>query len=175
LNEANTRKKLSKAFEHYSAAFNYFSTHTKGNEPTFCLLCLDLASLYATIPGEEGIMKSLGCCLDCCDTFSEEAISASTHGLTQAKSKADWYDKMETIAQSLDDKVFKLLRSLVKIDSVKYKDMYREGLTAKMVRNVPNNDDYDDSDVRNPKSAALLALHDVLLAIKKKYGVIVSK
>jgi hypothetical protein len=176
LNESNTRKKLSKAFGHYSSAFDYFSTHSRGNEPTFCLLCLDLASLYAAIPGEEGLMKSLGCCLDCCDTFSVEAMQLSSsntgRSFSTAKSKADWYDKMETIAQSVDDRVFKLLRSLVKVDPVRYKDMYREGLTAKMVRNVPDeNEEFD----RNPKSSAILALHEVLLAIKKMYGVIVSK
>uniref|UniRef100_A0A7S4EJR0 EDRF1 TPR repeats region domain-containing protein n=1 Tax=Pseudo-nitzschia australis TaxID=44445 RepID=A0A7S4EJR0_9STRA len=172
LNESNTRKKLSKAFENYSSAFTYFSNHTRGNEPSFCLLCLDLASLYAAIPGEEGIIKSLGCCLDCCDTFSMESIKASTAlAASTAKSKADWYDKMETIAESVDDRVFKLLRSLVKIDPVRYKDLYREGLTAKMVSSVPDDDDFD----MNAKSAALLALHDVLLAIKKMYGIIVCK
>ena len=172
LNESNTRKKLSKAFGHYSSAFDYFSTHSRGNEPTFCLLCLDLASLYAAIPGEEGLMKSLGCCLDCCDTFSVEAMQVSSSNKGTVKSKADWYDKMETIAQSVDDRVFKLLRSLVKVDPVRYKDMYREGLTAKMVHNVP--DEHEEVD-RNPKSSALLALHEVLLAIKKLYGVIVCK
>ena len=172
LNESNTRKKLSKAFQHYSSAFDYFSAHSRGNEPTFCLLCLDLASLYAAIPGEEGLIKSLGCCLDCCDTFSVEAIKASTAiTTTTVTSKTDWYDKMETIAESVDDRVFKLLRSLVKIDPVRYKDLYREGLTAKMVRNVPDDDEFD----MNPKSAALLALYEVLLAIKNKYGIIISK
>ncbi|VEU44268.1 unnamed protein product [Pseudo-nitzschia multistriata] len=172
LNESNTRKKLSKAFEHYSSAFVYFSNHSQGNEPTFCLLCLDLASLYAAIPGEEGIIKSLGCCLDCCDTFSMEAIKASTAlASSTAKSKADWYEKMETIAKSVDDRVFKLLKSLYKIDSVRYNDLYREGLTAKMVRSVPEDDELD----MNPKSAALLALHNVLLVIKKSYGILVSK
>jgi len=174
INETNTRKKLSKAFGHYSSAFDYFSVHSRGNEPTFCLLCLDLASLYAAIPGEEGLIKSLGCCLDCCDTFSMEAIRVSTTITASTANKsttADWYGKMQTIADSVDDRVFKLLRSLVKIDPVRYKDLYREGLTAKMVRNVPDDEEFDG----DPKSTALLALHEVLLAIKKMYGVIVSK
>ena len=170
LNETNTRKKLSKAFEHYKTAFNYFSAHSRGNEPTFCLLCLDLASLYAAIPGEEGLMKSLGCCLDCCDTFSAEAIKAGSSISSNAKLKAEWFEKMETIAQSVDDRVFKLLRSLVKANPDRYKDMYREGLTAKMVRNVPSEEHEENS-----KSAPLLALHEVLLAVKKMYGVIVLK
>jgi len=175
LNETNTRKKLSKAFEHYSSAFTYFSSHSRGNEPTFCLLCLDLASLYAAIPGEEGLIKSLGCCLDCCDTFSLEAIQLSMSLPTPSmeKSKSDWYDKMETIAHSIDDRVFKLLKSLVKINSDRYKVIYREGLTAKMVRNVPDIE-HEELDL-NPKASTLLALHEVLLAIKKLYGVIVSK
>jgi len=158
-NEANTRKKLSKAFEHYSSAFDYFSAHSRGNEPTFCLLCLDLASLYAAIPGEEGLIKSLGCCLDCCDTFSSEAIDMGA-----SLGNSEWYETMGTIAQSVDDRVFKLLRSLVKADPTRYKNMYREGLTAKMVRNV-----YEE------RSDALLGLHEVLLAVKKMYGVNVSK
>jgi hypothetical protein len=162
LNESNTRKKLSKAFEHYSLAFTFFSNNFRGNEPTFCLLCLDLASLYDAIPGEEGLLKALGCCLDSCDAFSMDS---------SAKATVDCYDKMATIAESVDDRVFKLLRSLVKIDASRYKDLYREGLTAKMVRNVPDDDELDV----NPKAAALLTLYEVLCAIKKKYGVIVSK
>lgn len=156
--ESMTRKKLSKAFDHFRCAFDYFSAHSLGNEPTFCLLCLDLASLYAAIPGEEGQLKSLGCCLDCCDTFSLEFLG-------KKERTNDWYETMETIAESVDDRVFKLLRSLAKADPNRYKDMYREGLTAKMVKNV-----YEDE-----RSAALLALHEVLLAVKKVYGIIVSK
>ena len=80
---------------------------------------------------------------------------------------------METIAHSIDDRVFKLLKSLVKINSDRYKVIYREGLTAKMVRNVPDIE-HEELDL-NPKASTLLALHEVLLAIKKLYGVIVSK
>mmetsp|Transcript_17056 Transcript_17056/g.35192 ORF Transcript_17056/g.35192 Transcript_17056/m.35192 type:complete len:811 (-) Transcript_17056:43-2475(-) len=156
--ESMTRKKLSKAFDHFRCAFDYFSAHSLGNEPTFCLLCLDLASLYAAIPGEEGQLKSLGCCLDSCDTFSQDFLG-------KKERNKDWYETMETIAESVDDRVFKLLRSLAKADSNRYKDMYREGLTAKMVKSV-----YEDE-----RSAALLALHEVLLAVKKVYGIIVSK
>jgi len=171
LNETNTRKKLSKAFEHYSSAFDFFSDHFRGNEPTFCLLCLDLASLYAAIPGEEGLVKALGCCLDSCRAFSVESIEASSEiTSTTDKDITDWYNKMEIIAKSVDDRVFKLLRSLVKIDPGRYKDLYREGLTAKMVRNVPDNEEMDV----HPK-AALLALYEVLGTIKKTYGIIVSK
>ena len=172
LNEINTRKKLSQAFQHYSSAFNYFSRNSQSNEPTFCLLCLDLASLYAAIPGEEGLMKALGCCLDSCDAFSVESIKANAESKSASdKDLATWYSKMETIASSLDDRIFKLLRSLVKINPNLYKGLYRDGLTAKMVGSVTGDDELD----LNTKASALLALNEVMLAIKKKYRTLVSK
>jgi hypothetical protein len=169
LNESNTRKKLSQAFQHYAAAFGYFSTHIRGNEPTFCVLCLDLASLYDTIPGEEVLVKALGCCLDCSGAFSVESAKAAS-AMSDSAARNVWYEKMETIAESVDERVFKLLRSLVKVNQERYKDLYREGLTAKMVRNVPEDNEVDG----NPQAAKLFALHQVLESIKRRYESVVS-
>jgi hypothetical protein len=155
--EAKTREKLSSAFTHYNMAFVYFSNNLRGNEPTFVLLCLDLASLYAAVSGAECLTKALSRCLDTYDAFSREAVDA-------ARSNSGWVDKMETLASSVDDRVFKLLRSLVKLESDRYKDLYREALTAKMVKNVPEQEE------SNEKLASLLSLHDVLVAIRKKFN-----
>jgi hypothetical protein len=155
--ETKTREKLSSAFQQYNMAFAYFSSSLRGNEPTFALLCLDLASLYAAVAGEECLTKALSRCLDTYDAFSQEAIEA-------ARNSKDWLEKMETLASSVEDRVFKLLRSLVKLDPERYKDLYREGLTAKMVKNVPEN----DPGISN-KASKLLALHDLLVSIRNKF------
>jgi hypothetical protein len=159
--ETKTREKLSSAFKHYNMAFAYFKTALRGNEPTFCLLCLDLASLYAAVSGEECLTKALARCLDTYDAFSQGAIDAATASVSK-----DWMDKMETLASSVEDRVFKLLRSLVKLESGhpdRYKELYRVGLIAKMVKNVAE-DEADSSRSRN-----MGALHDVLVAIKGKF------
>jgi hypothetical protein len=161
--EAKTREKLSAAFLHYNMAFAYFRSSLRGNEPTFVLLCLDLASLYAAVSGEECLTKALSRCLDTYDAFSREAIDAA---LASPKSN-DWFDKMETLASSMEERVFKLLRSLVKLESENnagtYKNLYRVGLTAKMVQN--GEDKYE-----NPEAARLSTLHTVLVAIKDKFS-----
>jgi hypothetical protein len=154
--EGKTREKLSAAFQQYNMAFAYFSYNLRGNEPTFVLLCLDLASLYAAVAGEECLTKALSRCLDTYDAFSQESIDA-------ARDSKGWLEKMETLASSVEERVFKLLRSLVKLESDRYKDLYREGLTAKMVRNVPENE------IDNSIDTNLLALHDVLVALRKKF------
>jgi hypothetical protein len=162
--EAKTREKLSSAFLHYNMAFAYFRTSLQGNEPTFVLLCLDLASLYAAVSGEECLTKALSRCLDTHEAFSRTAIETARSKSNE--STKEWFEKMATLASSVDDRVFKLLRSLVKLDSTtngsKFKELYRVGLTAKMVQKATSeqHDDYDAS------ARELLALHDVLLALK---------
>ena len=155
--ETKTREKLSAAFQQYQMAFAYFSNSMRGNEPTFVLLCLDLASLYAAVAGEECLTKALLCCLDTHDAFSQEAIDG-------ANNSKDWLENMLTLASSVEDRAFKLLRSLVKLESTRYKDLYREALTAKMVQNVREGNDMDGTDTK------LLALHDMLVAIRNKYN-----
>jgi hypothetical protein len=64
--------------------------------------------------------------------------------LTVLSRREEWFSKMETLANSVDDRLFKLLKSLVKIEEdanqasnksisvEKYKTMYRAGLRAKI-------------------------------------------
>ena len=87
--EQKTREKLSLAFQHYNMAFAYFQSSLSGNEPTFCLLCLDLASLYAAVSGEECLTEALSRCLETCDCFAQEAIDRA---LTTSNSK-DWLEQ----------------------------------------------------------------------------------
>lgn len=152
--EAKTREKLSAAFTQYQQAFAFFASHLTGNEPTFVLLCLDIASLYAAVSGEECLVKALMRCLDTVEAFSPEAID-------EARYSSEWLEKMETLASSVDDRVFKLLRNLVKIDSGRWKDLYREGLSAKMA--------CKDEESSNPKIFPLRCVHDVIVAIRKKF------
>jgi hypothetical protein len=167
-NESNARKKLSMAFENYSNAFGYFSKHLAGNESTFCLLCLDLASLYATLIGEEGLVKALGCCLDCCPAFSMVSCKAALANLTI---RDKWFETMNTLSGSVEERVFTLLKGLVKLDQEKYKELYRAALSAKMVRNVP-----DDEELCATKLVApLIALHEILMAVKEKYDHVPKK
>lgn len=129
--ESKTREKLSSAFAHYSAAHKYFSRSLRGNESTFCLLCLDLASLYASVQGEGGIFKALMCCFDTAPAFSPETIEE------HASRGTAWVEQMSTLATGVEERVFKLLKSLTKLeeesgDVPKYKLLYRVGLTAKL-------------------------------------------
>jgi len=157
--ESKTRKKLSAAFQHYNMAFHYFSTSLKGNEPTFVLLCLDLASLYAAVSGEECLMKALTKCVDTSEVFSPESVELALQNNKQSK---QWLDNMKTLADSVEERVFKLLRSLNKLEGQKYKDAYREGLTAKMAANQEHGGD--------PRAASLFTLHRVLIAIRSKFN-----
>jgi hypothetical protein len=191
VNEAKTRQKLSSAFEHYQKAHGYYFGHLRGNESVFCLLCMDLSKLYCNIPGEGTLVKALGCCLDTCDAFSKESIlTAIGHAPTSTQS-SEWLETMTAIAQSVDETTFKTLRSLVQLEKGngdRYKDIYRAGLTAKMVRNVPNEGDEDDGENEDdesttmhwlveshPQAAKLLSLHDVLVALKTLYPKIMLK
>jgi hypothetical protein len=129
--ESKTREKLSAAFAHYSAAHEYFSRSLRGNESTFCLLCLDLASLYASVQGEGGIFKALMCCFDTAPAFSPETIAE------HVSRGSAWVEQMATLAAGVEERVFKLLKSLTKLeeeagDVPKYKLLYRVGLTAKL-------------------------------------------
>lgn len=159
--EAKTREKLSAAFQHYNMAFHYFSTALRGNEPTFVLLCLDLASLYAAVSGEECLRKALLRCLDTYRAFSMATIEIATVNSNQA---AGWLSNMETLADNVEERVFKLLRSLVKLEGERYKEAYREGLSVKMAKRVAENEQVKES----PKLSNLLSLHDVLIAIREK-------
>lgn len=130
--ETKTREKLAAAFKHFSAAHAYFSHAPVGNEPTFVLLCLDLANLYAVVSGEECLSKALARCIDTAEAFAVTTIPS-----------ADWLEKMQTLSTSVEDRVLKLLASLVKLEKEinggqKYKVAYREALThtMKFKRNI---------------------------------------
>jgi len=157
--EAMTRQKLSAAFTQYQSAFAYFASHMRGNEPTYVLLCLDIASLYATVSGEECLEKALSRCLDTVDAFSEEAMAT-------AGNSTQWWTQMETLASSIDDRIFKLLRSLAKLESTRcWKDLYREGLTAKMSWKA--NDD-TTSPSMSAKVETLTKVHAIMVALRNK-------
>jgi hypothetical protein len=145
--EAKTREKLSAAFHHYNAALAYFAQTIKGNEATFCLLCLDIANLYSTVSGRECLEKALIRCLDTASCFGAESVLAVASSSDLAK-RREWFETMETLASSVEDRVFKLLKSLVKVEenenvraasgspsttSYLFKDLYRIGLTKKIV------------------------------------------
>ena len=140
--EAKTREKLSKAFQHFGAAHSFFSGAPPGNESTFVILSLDLANLYAVVSGREGLSKALSCCLDTAPAFSFEAIDAALE--RQEHGETDWFQKMSTLATSLEEQIFKFLVSLVKIEKDSdgaddfFREMYRTGLKAKMAMKTSN-------------------------------------
>jgi hypothetical protein len=178
VNEIKTRQKLSSAFEHYQKAHTYYFSHLRGNESVFCLLCMDLSKLYSNIPGEKTLVKALGCCLDTCDAFSLESIQAAICQAPTSTQSSDWLEKMVTIAESVDETTFNMLRSLVRLENggERYREIYRAGLTAKMARNAPKDDDKDTekNDIAywlesSPQIAILLTLNAVLVALKGIY------
>jgi tetratricopeptide (TPR) repeat protein len=159
-----SRKKLASALDHYRLAFEYYSTHLRGNETTFCLLCQDLASLYGAIPGEFGLVMAVGCCLDSREAFSPDSVKAALK-VPSTESQNRWLDQMTEVAQSVEKRLFELLRYLAKANQSRYMDLYREGLSAKFAGKVPEDDELDG----NPQIVPILTLHAVLTAIKQKY------
>lgn len=136
--QAKTREKLSNAFNHYYSAFGYFSRSLRGNEATFCLLCIDLSNLYSVVSGKEGLIKALKCCLDTANALSDESIELA---LSKLGTRTEWFEQMDTISKTIEDRTFKLLRGLIKLeadgnvsvsDTTQYKDLYRVGLQAKL-------------------------------------------
>lgn len=129
--ESKTREKLSAAFSHFHAAHSFFSQHLQGNEPTFCILCLDLCQLYTSVSGEDGSLQALSRCLDTAIAFSKESCATQQATLSPPEMTL-WFNQMQTLADSVEERVFKILKSLVKSDeSGKYKEWYRVGLACK--------------------------------------------
>jgi hypothetical protein len=176
--EAKTREKLSAAFTHYNAAHAFFSCSLLGNEATFCLLCLDLASLYAAVSGSDCLAKALLRCLDTLGAFSDETVATAAR-MQPLAGRSEWFQKMDTLALSVDERVFKLLRNLVKLEEesnsgscpdgsnkCKYKELYRVGLRAKMTQRVETEVTTSDPEL-DETARRLLSLHQVLEAIQK--------
>ena len=164
--EAKTREKLAAAFQHYHSAHNYFAMTVRGNEATFCLLCLDLASLFASVSGEGGLSKALLCCLDTSATFSPESIAAALSDLTR---RQEWLTKMDTLAASVDERIFQLLKRLVKLDTAdKYKNLYRTALTAKLASKSVSIDNQTGDETLDAAVKRLGMVRHVLEAIKQQ-------
>lgn len=162
--ETKTREMLSAAFSHYNAALTYLSRSIQGNEQTFVLLCLDSSSLYSTVSGEECLCLAFARCLDARDAFSRDSIDLSRPATIQK----EWLQTMTTLAASVEERLFKTLRSLLKLEdsnlsavSKKYKDLYRIALTTKMsAANASKNGD----------EKALVAMHALLQAVKEAHA-----
>jgi len=172
--ETKTREKLGAAFNHYNSAFAFFSHAVRGNEATFVLLCLDVASLYSSVSGQECLEKALVRCLDCGTAFSAESIFTASNDLA---TRQEWFQKMDTLASSVEDRLFKLLKSLVKLEeeggsgATKFKDLYRTGLTAKLSSGKAAFQTTLGDEQLDVIAARLTALLQILTAISNQYKV----
>ncbi|KAL3787104.1 hypothetical protein ACHAWO_013288 [Cyclotella atomus] len=157
--ETKTRERLASAFNHFGVAHNYYSYHTVGNEPTFVCLSLDFSNLYSAVSDREDCLaKALAICLDCRKAFSSDSI-ASTRTQQSAK---EWFSQMETLASNIQERISKLLLSLVKIEKAragedKYRNMYRQVLSHKIATSKQ-----DSSDDVSPES---FPIHNLLEAL----------
>jgi hypothetical protein len=139
VSEGKTREKLEKAFRHYRHAHDYFFSHLDGNEPTFIILCLDLSQLYSSISSEAScLIKGILCCVDTCDAFLQRPTYSRTSGNQAENSQTD-VEKMNILSKTIDENIFKLLVSLVKLEKgqvgrfpISFKDLYRNLLSLKM-------------------------------------------
>lgn len=169
--EARTREKLSGAFQNYRAAHEYFFNYIRGNEPTLVLCCLDEANLYATVAGEECLCHSLLCCFDTAEAFSRDSIDFNCSEQEKTEIKDAWLENMRTLAASVEERVFKTLRSLVKLEDVnsgssrKYKEAYRAALNTKMTApNVVGTDEEINIPVRD-----ILCVQKILQTVRVQY------
>lgn len=168
--ETKTREKLASAFSHYNVAHAYFSRAVKGNEPTFCLLCLDLSNLYSTVSGEECLAKAMHRCLDTTQALSPESVDGARQRLLGPKLN-EWMEKMATLADTVEDRCVKILRSLIKHEEEGkttkkkgyYKDLYRAVLKIKMTT-AGSKDNCEFS-------SRIVAIHGLLLTIQKQQEV----
>ena len=168
--ENKTREKLSVAFKCFGAAHQYFFSAMRGNEPTFVILSLDFAGLFSGVSGQkESAEKALRCCIDTCDAFSSEAICAASQRQKSRSTLPDdkeWYTKMCALGDAIEDKVFKLLQELVKLEKADgsgatYKNMYRAALTWKMAGKKAGSDasSSKDSFATDPASCSISIYH----------------
>ena len=133
--EKKTHEKLASAFHHFNQGLAYFLKEVAGNEVTLCLICLDIADLYATVSGKEPLGKALDRCLDTAPAFSNDALIRECSHLSTRKG---WIEKQATLATNVEERVFKYLRALTKLeeesslDSMPYKRLYRIALQSKM-------------------------------------------
>mmetsp|Transcript_870 Transcript_870/g.1503 ORF Transcript_870/g.1503 Transcript_870/m.1503 type:complete len:1474 (-) Transcript_870:5-4426(-) len=136
--ETLTKEKLSKAFSYFGQAHKYFFTHTESNEDTLVCLLLDLCSLYSTTSTSyECQEKALLCCLDSCRAFSVESVKRARNHSTDA----DWFAKMDSLNDKMEDRILGLLASLVKMEKhdrhlpSRYEPIYRRALEIKLGSN----------------------------------------
>ena len=143
--ELQTKQKLSKAFVHFETAHRWLFSNLRTNEDTFVCLILDLSSLYSTVSMDYGCQqKALLCCLDTCDAFSEDAIrcasmepSKNDNSPVRCSSKK-WFDRMKTLDNKVEERIFGLLSKLVKIEKnsptliPRYEKLYRNALKVKL-------------------------------------------
>lgn len=162
--ETKTRENLSAAFKHYDAAMGYFSVAIRGNEKTFVVLCIDFADLLSTVSGEQCLCQAFLRYLDTMDAFSKDSID-------RGSSSAEWMAEMCTLAGSVEDKVFKTLRNLVKLaeDSKddkpgKFKNVYRAALGAKMA-----NAKRCAEEGTSKEEKSILDVHSMLKATRESY------
>jgi hypothetical protein len=102
-----------------------------------------MSSLYAAVSGEDCLAKALLRCLDTLKAFSDDTVATAAQ-IRPPAFRSEWLQKMDTLASSVDERVFKLLRNLVKSEeesrsgasvgggSSKYKELYRVGLRVKI-------------------------------------------
>lgn len=142
-----------------------------GNEPTFVILSVDFAGLFSSVSGQkESAEKALRCCIDTCDAFSSEANCAASQRQRSGSTLPDdkeWYTKMCALGDAIEDKVFKLLQELVKLEKADggdtYKNMYRAALTAKMANKKAGSgtSSTKDSFASDPSSCSI-SIHSLL-------------
>jgi hypothetical protein len=156
------------AFHHFQSAYSYFAVNIVGNEVTFCLLSLDLASLYTSVSGIESFSKALQICRHTSRAFSCTIVEDKLGDLHKRK---EWFNQMKTIATTIEERVFSILKSLVKLEEPgekEFKSLYRAGLMAKMPYDSLKHSFPTAGDESIDQTAAqLLSLNKVLTEITK--------
>lgn len=149
-----------------SMIHRYFFAHMR-SDPTFIILCLDLSNLYSAVSAQGCLQKALLCCIDTCDAFSPEAVRDAKLRQSQIKRQHEdnWMGKMETLASSVEKRIFKLLPNLVKTEkedgeqsSSKFMNLYRAILTMKI----------NPTNKENLEGDHIFPIYDLLLRLRKE-------
>jgi len=157
--ESVARDYQSKAFACFHDALQFFST-ALGEEPSFVIMCMDCANLYAVTDG--GILPALCHLSNCAHAFEQK------NSLEFVKDTRLWESNMSSLILSVSDVLGKLLLRLLKMDKSDdgVKLIYKEFLQWKASR--PRSEIGENHEMERIDFAKLLTALNAMVKTRQK-------